>query len=374
MDIAMRLLFSLFTLSALTVISASSSAQAASDPLTGFWRKGDATNWSSNVKENSSSAIKYRDYPIGVDKAKQDLKSATQQAAEPQNPQNSAAKQDFVQAAAAAQAQPETPLTREQIVAKYGSPDQSTPIRAQKDSPTEMQGLFAALNSGDKELAWQYSLALARRNTEMQSLVSKATDYQMLAFESLGMREQQDIDAERDQINPNRLELQQLMAKTREAELKKKIDIEQTLKGQEGAQVEAGLAKLQAEAALAAEVPVDPEGKVKVLVFFNEQDASLKEVVKSLEPLKETLKANPKVSVIGLTRGSYALPGLKKIGATSSFPFPLLNGEALAQELRIQSYPTVVFLAVTSKQTYRLEGLQKAEEIERVVKLMQGQR
>ena len=374
MDIAMRLLFSLFTLSALTVISASSSAYAASDPLTGFWRKGDATNWSSNVKENSSSAIKYRDYPIGVDKAKQDLKSATQQATEPQNPQNSAAKQDFVQAAAAAQAQPETPLTREQIVAKYGSPDQSTPIRAQKDSPTEMQGLFAALNSGDKELAWQYSLALARRNTEMQSLVSKATDYQMLAFESLGMREQQDIDAERDQINPNRLELQQLMAKTREAELKKKIDIEQTLKGQEGAQVEAGLAKLQAEAALAAEVPVDPEGKVKVLVFFNEQDASLKEVVKSLEPLKETLKADPKVSVIGLTRGSYALPGLKKIGATSSFPFPLLNGEALAQELRIQSYPTVVFLAVTSKQTYRLEGLQKAEEIERVVKLMQGQR
>ena len=164
------------------------------------------------------------------------------------------------------------------------------------------------------------------------------------------------------------------MAKTREAELKKKIDIEQTLKGQEGAQVEAGLAKLQAEAALAAEVPVDPEGKVKVLVFFNEQDASLKEVVKSLEPLKETLKANPKVSAIGLTRRSYALPGLKKIGATSSFPFPLLNGEALAQELRIQSYPTVVFLAVTSKQTYRLEGLQKAEEIERVVKLMQGQR
>ncbi len=370
----MRLLLSLFTLSALTVISASSAAYAASDPLTGFWRKGDATNWSSNVKENSSSAIKYRDYPIGVDKAKQDLKSATQQAAEPQNPQNSAAKQDFSQTAAAAQAQPETPLTREQIVAKYGSPDQSTPIRAQKDSPTEMQGLFAALNSGDKELAWQYSLALARRNTEMQSLVSKATDYQMLAFESLGMREQQDIDAERDQINPNRLELQQLMAKTREAELKKKIDIEQTLKGQEGAQVEAGLAKLQAEAALAAEVPVDPEGKVKVLVFFNEQDAALKEVVKSLEPLKETLKADPKVSVIGLTRGSYALPGLKKIGATSSFPFPLLNGEALAQELRIQSYPTVVFLAVTSKQTYRLEGLQKAEEIERVVKLMQGQR
>ncbi|MEI6518384.1 MAG: hypothetical protein WCN89_06795, partial [bacterium] len=248
----MRLLLSLFTLSALTVISASSAAYAASDPLTGFWRKGDATNWGSNVKENSSSAIKYRDYPIGVDKAKQDLKSATQQAAEPQNPQNSAAKQDFSQTAAAAQAQPETPLTREQIVAKYGSPDQSTPIRAQKDSPTEMQGLFAALNSGDKELAWQYSLALARRNTEMQSMVSKATDYQMLAFESLGMREQPDIDAERDQINPNRLELQQLMAKTREAELKKKIDIEQTLKGQEAAQVEAGLAKLQAEAALAA--------------------------------------------------------------------------------------------------------------------------
>ena len=76
--------------------------------------------------------------------------------------------------------------------------------------------------------------------------------------------------------------------------------------------------------------------------------------------------------MVGLTMRTYELPGLKKLGALTSFPFPLVNGEALAPELRIQRYPTVVFLAVTSKETYYLEGAQKPDEIERIVNVMKG--
>jgi hypothetical protein len=33
-----------------------------------------------------------------------------------------------------------------------------------------------------------------------------------------------------------------------------------------------------------------------------------------------------------------------------------------------------VFLAVTTKQTYRVEGVKTAEEIEKVIRVMKGQR
>ena len=66
--------------------------------------------------------------------------------------------------------------------------------------------------------------------------------------------------------------------------------------------------------------------------------------------------------------------GLKKVAAATSFPFPILNGEALALDLRIHRYPTFVFVAPTTKERYRLDGLRTPEEIEKVIRLMKGGR
>lgn len=378
----MRIPFLILTLLVASLAPVASSAQAATDDIKGFWQKGDVVNWRASVKENTSAAVVYHDYPLAIDRAKEldkqeqeALAQRIQAAKNPQkNPQNTAQNQQFAQQAPQqGAAQPEQPMTREQIIAKYGSPEQVSQIRAQKDAPPEMQGLFAALNSGDKELAWQYSVALARRSTEMQNMVSKAADYQLLAMESLGMRATEVVDEESESQNPNRLELRDLMQRTREQELRRKLEIDRMMQEQ-GLDVEAGLARVQAEAAQAQQIPVDPEGKVKVLIFLDEKDGSLKELSKSLEPLKATLKSDPNVAIIGLTKRSYALPAMKKVAAASNFPFSLLNGEALAQELRIQSYPTFLFLAVSTKQTYRLEGARTADEVGKVIRLMKGQR
>lgn len=363
----MRVFLTFVTPLVAMVATLASSAQAASEDIKGFWQRGDATNWRGSVKETSSASVVYRDYPLAVDMVKE---QAQQPLAPPtvQNTEKLAQNQPEGQQPPA----PELAPSREQIVARYGSPEESTPIRAQKDSPLEMQGLFAALNAGDKELAWQYSVALARRNTEMQNMVAKATDYQLLAMESLGMRPPSSIDEEKEDINSNRAELRDLMAKTRQQELQRKLDVEGMLEQQGDPQIaDEAVAKIRLAA---PQIPVDPEGKVKVLVFFDEKDVSLAELSKALILPKEAFKSDASVSFVGLTKRSYALPALKKLSAASSFPLPLLNGEALAQELRIQSYPTVLFLAVTTKQTYRLEGLQTAAEIERVVRVMKGQR
>lgn len=339
-------------------------AQAGVQEVKGFWAKGDATKWLGDVHPNSSESIVYRDYPLAIDqiRAEEQVNQTL-----PQNTQEQETKEQEPLAPKA----PPTPMSREEILAQFGSPDNPQLIKAQKDSPPAMQGLFAAINADDKELAWGYALALAKRQVEMQSVVSKATDYQILAMEALGMRPPAAPPKEGQPLDPVRAELQELMEKTRREQLEKTVNIDPQL-GLNPQSMQAVEAALNQQPALP--IPVDPEGKVKLLIFFDARHYKVGEVVESLKPLKEPLAEIKDLQVIGLTRRTYNQKGLALKSAETSFPFPIVNGEALALELRIQSYPTVVFLAATTQKTYRVEGVPTVEETLRILKVMRGGR
>jgi hypothetical protein len=373
-------------------------AQVGHDELKGFWQKGDARNWDREVNPNSSVAVSYHNYPSVVDKVKeqeaerQKLLAQQKQQKSAENQANPAEAREVTKDPQSAQETPppaSTPLSRDEILAKFGAPDAPQLIRAQKDSPPAMQGLFEALNSGDKELAWQYAVALARRQAEMQNVVSKATDYQMLAMEAIGIRPPSQLPDNGEAVDPTRAELNEFIERTRQQELQKRVVIDPSSLGEEGLSEQAlseqalgaqgiPVADPRARNARAAlktpQIPIDPEGKVKVLIFFDEKSKDSKEMAEAIRPLRERLKGDPNVAVLGLTKRTYTQAGLKLRGAELSFPFPLLSGEALALELRIQSYPTFVFLAVSTKQTYRIEGVPSLEEIERTVRVMKGGR
>jgi hypothetical protein len=369
----MRFVRSLIIASLVVVAPALAAAQAKSDALKGFWQKGDATDFKTPVHENSSNAVVYRDYPATVDEVKLRIQREAEEAV-----QSAQIAVDNSRSEAAGQAEnpQKTPLTREQIIAKFGAPNEPSPIRAQKDSPPEMKALFEALNAGDKELAWQYSVALAERNNRIKTVVSKATDYQLLAMEATGQRES-DANPATDEVGATRYELRDLIEKTKLERSQRQVDVESQLKNA-GSNTEADswstASVASRQAALERQIPVDPAGKVKLLIFFEERSSTVKDFAKSLKPLQDKFKGDPNVSIIGLTMRTYTVPGLKTVGANTSFPFPLVNGEALAPELRIQRYPTFVFLAVSSKQTYHLEGQRKVEEIEKVLNVMRGQK
>jgi hypothetical protein len=370
----------LIALAAASVILAFAALPAAADNLKGFWGQGEATNWKTSPKANSSSQIEYRDYPLSIDQVKQ--LEGEEKAIEDQIQQQVAGKsQDVARNIEKTEEKPQNsdssqPLSREQIIAQYGAPDEERPIQAQKDAPPEMKGLIAAMNSGDKELAFKYAVALARRDTETQKVVSKVTDYRLLAAEALGIRQSQEVDANKE-IDPTRLEVREYMEKVRREELQKKMDLEKALKGAEqtGAedswQVKPGSTGQGIEE---GEIPVDPAGKVRLLVFFDENDPKIKDLTTPLRQILAKFKDDRDTSLLGLTRRSYANPGLKKVAAATSFPFPILNGEALALDLRIHRYPTFVFVAPTTKERYRLDGLRTPEEIEKVIRLMKGGR
>lgn len=403
-------------------LSASASpGGAAAEDLKGFWRRGDATNWRTSPVANSSRAIVYRDYPDSIDRAKRDAaaeaaeEAAAVQKARAARPEGAAAASTLKTAlttdqplaavpapseegapteqrvvvnqgqpvvesgaasgASAAQQEQEREARRQQIIAKYGAPEDPRPIKASKDAPPEMQALFEAINAGDKELAFKYSLAMARRSEETAKMVSKATDYQMLAMESLGMRGDESGDPEKDAINPNRLEVREYMEKVRRERLKKKLDVDRAMgAGVSAADEEGEEAVAAVRAAEQQPIPVDPEGKVRVLVFFDEGLEETAKVAKQLRGVVDTFKGDKSVTFMGLTKRSYAVAGLKRVAAALSFPTPIINGEALGLDLRIHRYPTYVFVAATSKEKFRLDGTQAPAEIERVIRAMKGGR
>ncbi len=381
----MRLFRALIITGFVAALPAVSSAQAVSEeqkPVVseeqkafgdqkGFWQKGAATDWKTSVQSNSSNEIVYRDYPLTTDEVKLRIQKEAEEAVKSAQNALDATKAENAETPESAS---KTPLTREQIIAKYGSPSEPLPIRAKKDSEPEMKALFEALQSGDKELAWQYSVALAERNNRIKSVVSKATEYQLLALEATGQRPSMEVKPEAGEMGSTRLELRDLIDKTKAERMRQNVNLDQQLMAA-GATADGDNWSTTAAATpqkLAPQIPVDPAGKVKVLIFFDERDLNVKKFAKSLKPLQEKFKGDPNVSFFGLTMRSYAVPGLKRVGEITSFPFPLVNGEALAPELRIQRYPTVVFLAVTSKETYYLEGAQGPGEIERIVNVVKG--
>lgn len=374
--------------------------------LRGFWERNGAEGWVGGIRSNSSKLITYANYPLIVDRIKQEnaedaraREAANSKipeisgAGEPNESNNLAEAHEEDKAGAGEDSRvkpvytPSVKLTREEILAKYGPPEEPQYIRAQKDAPPAMQGLFEALNSGDKELAFKYALALARRQGEMVKMVGKATDYQLIAMEALGIRPEEPKPDDNEPVDPIRAELMQYYDEARKAELKNGSVLGGDLGGLVSA--EGGVGKVSkggglsgiAEAATAGavkgggsggEIPVDPEGRVKVLIFIDERATDIGKISSELKALRDKAKIDSGVSILGLTKRTYLPAGLKRVGAEISFPFPLLSGEAVAIELRIKSYPTTVFVAATTKETYRIQGVPGVEEIEKVVGVMRG--
>lgn len=361
---------------------------APAEDLRGFWNRDDARAWDRPVSPNSSRAVVYHDYPMLIDQVKEDAKAAeARKAAEAkiplqpraakdsENPQNTPENQGISTDQSQQQPAPpaSTPLSREQILAKYGAPEEAQIIRAQKDAPPAMQGLFEALNSNDKELAFRYAVALARRQGEMQKVVSKATDYQLLAMEALGIRQAASLPDDGEPLDPVRAEIQEFYEQARQAELKNGSKIDLHLNPEMADPAAATVPAAERSKLVRQEIiPADPGGRVKILIFLDEKAPESAQIAETLKAVRAKHQSDPNLALFGLTKRTYSVNALKKYGAEISFPFPLVSGEALAIDLRIKSYPTTVFVAATTKETYRVEGVPSAEEIERVVGVMRG--
>ena len=119
-------------------------------------------------------------------------------------------------------------------------------------------------------------------------------------------------------------------------------------------------------------LPIDPQGAVQVLFFFNPNSDETTNALKELIKAQQALKADSRIKITGLTSEPMSLVQLELAKRTLNLEFSLKNGGSLMQQLKVTSVPTIVFVTETTKKTFRLSGIQKSDDVVKIVKLMQG--
>jgi hypothetical protein len=355
------------------IASASPSHAQVKDPNVHkmMWQPNIATNFDLKPKANSSKEISFADKPLGLPNPEEEgaTQVASQQPAEKTNP--------VEQATPAAEPTLEAGKlkTREEIYKKFGSPTDEVPVKAIKDAPAPHQALFECVRIKDEKCAVEFAVQAAKFDRQVQETVAKVTEMRLMGQEVLGMRESpQDVG---EPMSPERAKALKYLEEAKKQLAESPLDVNKMLGDETGESEDLAEKSIYHREKLLNQtpktpVPLDPQGKAHLLVFFDERIYPGKDLNESLKPLKKLATADKNLKILGLTAKSYSPVGLKRVGATTEFPFPLMNGEALSKDLLISRYPTFIFVAPTIKQQYRLEGLRSAEEIEKVIRLMMG--
>ena len=282
------------------------------------------------------------------------------------------------------------PQSAEEILSRFGDPEQETPVQAQENAPVPFKGMMAALQVGDKELAYRYARQYMRYVNRVQDRASTALNLQRLAKEREGF-----VPAGSNIDNPEHLLLEKDAAASEEEEaerariatldpatfklLEEASHAEGTKLGLSGLMQPISPEDSRAELvnihkAHGASVPVDPKGEVDVLFFFNPIERESQQMAKEFERTYQNLLGNQKVRFVGLyTKGALA-DGGNAFRTSTGATFPMRSGLDLAERLKLKSSPTVVILARNTGDAVYEQGFRGAAYLKAVISMVGGER
>lgn len=342
---------------------------AVADDTRAFYQSNFAINWDESARPTSSNGIKFDAAPVKKSEADEDQFTAEK----PSDEKSEIVKKFY----------PAQPKDRDSIVSEYGNPTEDRNIVPRGDAPPEFMGMSAALNIGDEKLAFEYARAYARRMKRLQDFVDRASEYNTLALEAEGMSEGFDPKNPSARISPER---QKLM---NEVELAKKERLRAMANTKFDEKAQALLAEQQAEAFTSSgdpssdnpdlvvppelSPPIDPEGRVRVLVFFTIADLQLHKFILSMDSLAARLKKRTsKVEIILLSTERLNQQQLQVAKSTLDTNLKVQNGERLAEYFKVVKVPTTILVAQTTQEIFPMEGTFDDKVIEQVIDKMQG--
>jgi len=332
------------------------------DDLRGFWQKDAARDWDSKPKDNSSDSMDFKEVPAGAQK------SETQP--------------ELTSAALVERTDGKAPATEEEIIKRFGNPKEKAQFVPDKNAPIQLQGMMAAMNSGNKKLAFEYAQAYSQYLKSMKELVFKGTQYTLLAMESEGTRPEIDEKDPDAAITPERLELREELAKAKIARTKEEALRELSPEARKLLENEQDFAEMDDQVSRTTQavqneplnIPVDAQGKVQVLFFFSMSDAESLKTARMLQGVMAKFQSDPGIKFFGLVDEGMSAIQLALFSNQQGINLPLINGAQLKERLKISKTPTLMFAAETSGKTYSPKGVSTADEVEKIVRLMQGGR
>lgn len=336
-----------------------------------FFQKNVAVRWDQPVRANSSTSIEFDKQQKNIEQTAAALKQQPKQEPETAKPQE----KPFY---------PEQPTDKDGIVAKYGDPADDKKIVPRGDAPPEFMGMAAAINAGDEQLAFDYARAYARRMKRLQDFVDRAAEYNSLAMEAEGFEDSPDTNSPSAQFSIERKALQDKIEQAREERLasiaKTKFDdkAEAMLKSGESEVAKARMARSPNDVPVSGNIPksltppIDPEGRVRALVFFAPSSMPLEQFLTEMEDLAKRLKGTKNVDIRLLSTEPLTEIQLAAARETMDSRLKVQNGYALAEHFKVVKVPSVILVAETSKEIFPMEGTSDAGQIAEMIRYMQG--
>ncbi|RME59909.1 MAG: hypothetical protein D6780_04345 [Candidatus Dadabacteria bacterium] len=279
------------------------------------------------------------------------------------------------------------------IISKYGDPSKDFPVLAKSDAPKPFQGMMAALEKGDEKLAFQYARQYVRylhrlnsRSLQVTGIVGKALQSEGLStgddwtsspeYDRYNYLLQQSIKDERAIIRNNDDTAEHVLKaakvflkKQKEITAKTKAAAAEKIRNEQLENDQAKRERIRAEL-LRARVPVDPAGKVDVMLFIKPKDINSIKAASALQ--KAYSLSKKKFNVILLTPMQESNSDLLYFRAKSRARFVIKNGEGLARALKLNSYPHLIATARTTGKSFVVAGAKDSDYYVELINLMQG--
>jgi hypothetical protein len=235
------------------------------------------------------------------------------------------------------------------------------------DAPPEFMGIAAAMNAGDKDLAFKYARAFVRRLRKQRDFVATVTQVQDLASRAEGFLPPRESESkplspvEEEYIDAYRAGMaERIAAEKMSPEVLAMLD--------EANQVEKSTLDFDPHS-----VPVDSNGAVSVLFFVSVNDDRTAEFARRAQKIMIQLVADKKIEFSVVTKESLPFAERMELGKRLGLSVPIINGTKLAQKFRVTDYPAVAFFGRTEGKIFRLFGVDSLASVERVIRLMKGE-
>lgn len=292
------------------------------------------------------------------------------------------------------------PGSPEEILARFGNPDQEPRIKPEQNAPDSYKGLLAALEVGDDALAYRYARQYVRYQRNLSERVKKLTELSQIALERDGL-----IPASEDNEDPNyelsnriadsiegnnsgaakadagarRVQLDQQtreLLRIAQSEEEKNIfnDESGAAKSADAVRVTTPKVKSidQIRAEIAAKAKPDPKGKVLVQYFFRPTDRANQEMIKKIAEIAWEYRDVPQVGFVGFTIDRMSKNEIDSISSQLPMILPIRSGSDFAERLGIKRSPAVVIVSATTGEAHILSGKQDKAYLEEFVKRVHG--
>lgn len=293
---------------------------------------------------------------------------------------------------------PEEELSpKEKLLKEFGDPSERQPVRAKDDAPAPFKALIAALDAGERDLAFRYAVQYSRYVEDLQSTIDDSVALGGIADVREGtlppnswpMDEKyagdhhfltDPLEAEEEEPGDDSPEA---LAATRKLQVEKLLsDVEKdryALFQEEANSLSAenlGLneekERQRARSELSRSVPRNPNGQVQILLFLKPYDTKALAIGSELERLYQESLKEEGVSFMAFSIDSASNTAKGYFKKRTKTTFPINASNVMAKNFGIKESPTLIFISPKTGAAYTHVGIENGYYLSEIKNLMRG--